>query len=195
MKGQKQAQIDEVATLHTILAAGIVEDHSLAIDGGAHVGTWSAVLAQWFDRVLAFEPNPETYAFLVDNMAGLPVEPRCEALLDRRGPIRVYSPKPGKPLSGWRVAKDADGAGMATTIDRLRLKSCGLIKLDLEGCELLALQGAVKTIKRCRPVLVVEIGATKRSFPEQVHAFVLSFGYREWSRAGVDRIYVPEGAR
>ena len=38
----------------------------------------------------------------------------------------------------------------------LRLRDIGLIKIDVEGFELHALQGAEPTIDRCRPVLYVE---------------------------------------
>lgn len=44
----------------------------------------------------------------------------------------------------------------ALTIDSLDAEDIILIQLDVEGHELEALEGAVETIKRCRPVIAVE---------------------------------------
>ena len=42
-----------------------------AVDGGAHIGTWSAYLARRFSTVLAFEPAPDAFECLIQNTAGL----------------------------------------------------------------------------------------------------------------------------
>lgn len=57
------------------------------------------------------------------------------------------------------------------------------IKLDIEGGEYHALRGAVRTIARCRPVIVFEAGARSTGqygvAPEAFHAFVTrELGYR-----------------
>ena len=44
----------------------------------------------------------------------------------------------------------------AETLDGLKLQRCDLIKLDVQGSELSALQGAFETIESNRPVLYVE---------------------------------------
>ena len=45
----------------------------------------------------------------------------------------------------------------AITIDSLQLRSCDLIKLDVEGWENRALEGGMQTIARFRPVLFFEV--------------------------------------
>ena len=42
------------------------------------------------------------------------------------------------------------------SIDALGLDQLSLIQLDVEGHELLALQGAQKTIERCAPIIMIE---------------------------------------
>jgi hypothetical protein len=41
-------------------------------------------------------------------------------------------------------------------VDDLALPHCDLMMLDLEGYELFALKGALNTITRCKPVIVME---------------------------------------
>ena len=196
MIGQKPAQREEVKIYDRILAADIITDWSVAIDGGAHVGTWSDVLAERFQRVIAFEPTEETFGYLTENMApNANVECRNEALMDSIARVDVHQPRPKRTtLTARFVRKNKAGDVRCVTIDSLGLTSCGLIKLDLEGAEALALAGASKTIKRCKPVLVIEIGGLLKRFgvdPEAIHKKVLKYGYRETFRSGVDRIYAP----
>ena len=46
-----------------------ITDWSIAVDAGAHAGTWSRLLSPRFARVLAFEPSPDTFEALEANMA------------------------------------------------------------------------------------------------------------------------------
>ena len=43
------------------------DNRKVALDIGAHVGTWSRVLSYLFDTVIAFEPNQANYDCLVEN--------------------------------------------------------------------------------------------------------------------------------
>lgn len=194
MRGQKQAQIAEVETLHRLLEMEVVEDHRLAIDGGAHVGTWSALMSVHFNEVVAFEPNPPAFELLVANTAGLGnVVARCQALMNKAGPVNVFPPRPNKTLTGWQVEPADEGAGEGVAIDDFEFDSCGLIKLDLEGAELLALRGAERTLRRCRPVLVVEFCGLSSRFghsDRMIQGHLLGAGYRELFRSGPDRVFI-----
>jgi hypothetical protein len=41
-------------------------------------------------------------------------------------------------------------------VDDLNLSRCDLIHLDIEGFELFALKGAINTINKCKPTIVIE---------------------------------------
>ncbi len=56
-------------TDHLTEAMRYVTDRSVALDGGAHVGTWSLHLSRLFRRVIAVEPAPDTCECLRANMA------------------------------------------------------------------------------------------------------------------------------
>jgi hypothetical protein len=46
-----------------------------------------------------------------------------------------------------------------TTLDSLNLEKCRLIKIDAEGMDFTILKGAEETIQRCKPFVLVEVGA------------------------------------
>ena len=60
-------------------------------------------------------------------------------------------------------------------IDSFNLPRVDLIKIDVEGMELDVLQGAVETIKRCKPMMTIEIIKTDKV---QVEAFLKLQGYQ-----------------
>ncbi|MHB1086136.1 MAG: FkbM family methyltransferase [Minisyncoccota bacterium] len=192
----KPIHLEELETLHRVIEMDIVEDYRVAIDAGANVGVWSNLMSVHFGRVIAFEPNPDTFNILMENVGGLGnVDMHCQAVMDRAGSVRVFAPKPGKVSTGWQVEADEAGGGHGVSIDDFELDFCGLIKIDIEGAELLALRGADRTIRRCRPVLIVEFAGMSSRFgytDRGVHGHILGSGYREVFRAGVDRVFVPK---
>jgi hypothetical protein len=56
-----------------------------------------------------------------------------------------------------------------TVIDSLKLDRCDLIKVDAEGMDLQAIQGADHTISRCRPVMAVECNTLDAGWPIVLH--------------------------
>ena len=208
MTSEMTTKKTQVARLHRLMGMNLVKGFSLAIDGGANIGAWSIVMAEHFDKVIAFEPVPETFGLLVENVkAHQNVECHNLALMDKAGIIKIkmpdYSDKHqqatgeiiNKDLRSRYVEWDNTGDIAATTVDSLNLASCDLIKLDLEGAEPLALDGAIETIKKFRPVLVVEIKRHSKRFrvhPTLVHQKVLDMGYCESFRDGHDRFYVSD---
>ena len=80
------------------------------------------------------------------------------------------------------------------TVDSLNLPSLGFLKLDLEGGEYLALQGARETIEKYRPVIFVECkkGMSAR-FGNEFNApllFLQELGAREVKRMHADHVLV-----
>jgi FkbM family methyltransferase len=123
-----------------------------AIDGGAHVGSWSIRMAEVFNDVLAFEPVKDNYDCLVKNTKGI----------DR---IKTYNKAIGD--IGKRMAiHDAENSGAGyieegndfdmITIDSLNLGCLDFLKLDVEGYEPKAIIGAMDTLEKFKPVVLVE---------------------------------------
>lgn len=183
---------------HIDRALAHVSDWSLALDGGAHVGTWSRLLSARFIGVLAFEPSPDTYECLQANMAAF----RCDnvvlhhlALGDRPGKVQMIMDGRGAQLknTGSRYVRPG-GDVRQVTIDSLGLPALGLLKLDVEGSEPAALAGATETLGRCRPVVLFEDKKLWRRYGARNDApqgILLQAGYRHLERAGCDEIWGP----
>jgi FkbM family methyltransferase len=146
----------------------------VVIDGGAHLGLYALTLAQQVGpsgHVLAFEPHPESRMLLSDAVARngflgrVSVRAAALAHASRRGSLRS-----GRRCSAHAHAclHDTDApvsrAERLFPIDIVALddldldRRVGLIKLDVEGAELLAVRGALRLIRRDRPAILCELG-------------------------------------
>lgn len=197
LKGQKEPQRIEAERIDELASKGYFKRRGVAIDGGAHVGSMTLKLAQYFDTVWAFEPCEESYGYLLENCAEHHnVVPTPMALMDKKCTVKVHQPtKNHRTLTARRC--DYGGDVQAITIDGMHLDRCDFIKLDLEGCELLALRGAEETIRRYRPMLFLEFNESElgRRFGytnDDVIQFLKLYGYKQVYRSGVDRGYVYE---
>jgi FkbM family methyltransferase len=139
---------------------------TLAVDGGAYVGIWSVHLIQRFKTVVAFEPiadNAECYKRNLKMRAPLEHTWRLEeAALSSQATHDAVMLDIGKPY-GFRFGLDSDKQDTdkqvsvkTTTIDAQKLPALDLLKLDVEGHELEALEGSVETIMKYRPVVIIE---------------------------------------
>lgn len=140
--------------LHKLRAAlAYVQNHRAAIDIGAHVGLWSMQLVKHFGTVHAFEPLPSRWDCWEMNLQG-----HASAVLygvaagERAGSVGMQV---GRESTGDSFI-DGEGDYPVLPIDSFDLQDIDFIKADCEGYELAALRGAEATIRRCRPVIIVE---------------------------------------
>ncbi|MES2341723.1 MAG: FkbM family methyltransferase [Pseudomonadota bacterium] len=188
---------------HLRLALKHVTDLGVAVDGGAHVGTWSRLMARAFGQVIALEPSADTHECLVENMRrfGCPnVEVRQVALGAVAGlsAMVLDGPQLERKNTGGRYVAPASAKGDRTvrveTLDSWSLPSLGFLKLDVEGSEPLALMGARATLARCRPIVLFESKGLCRRYglkPAAAQDVLASCGYRELEIAGCDRVWGP----
>jgi FkbM family methyltransferase len=193
MRGQKEVQRIEAMDMVRLMASGLIPANrrEVAIDGGAHCGSFAVHMAEHFDYVHVFEPCAESFENLTHNCQPLPnVICHNQALMDKACMVEVYAP--GRQTLTARQVKYG-GNTPAIAIDDMHLMACDLLKLDLEGAEHLALLGAKKTIKKYHPFLLVEMNNLGKRFgwnDKQTEALIISMGYRHVWSAGVDRGYV-----
>jgi FkbM family methyltransferase len=129
-------------------------------------------------KVYAFEPNPPAFECLEFNMAKYPN-------------VAVLNVGASDKPHGIGLATDANmGASHAIegdelkciTIDSLGLTECHFIKMDCEGMEIKALDGAKATIAKHRPTMLIEVnrGALKRQAvsAEALFMWLEVHGYR-----------------
>lgn len=137
------------------------------VHAGAYFGDFLPALADCA-AVLAFEPNMENYrcACITVHISALSNAIIYNHGLARRtgGAILQIQDEYGESLGGGsRVIEPIDASGgvekvKMMTLDRMIPDNAdvSLIHLDVEGYEYNALRGAIKTIKRCFPIIIVE---------------------------------------
>ena len=167
------------------------EQRRTVIQAGGNVGVFPAKLAPVFQRVITVEPDARNYVALVANTAHLVnVESYRAAFGAESSTASVHQIDPGN--SG--TCSIVDGSDFPVyPIDALGVQDCDLLLLDVEGYELFALQGAIETIQRSWPVIVVEVleehlnrhGSTVK----MVTSFLEQLGYTRQTDVGYDSIF------
>ena len=132
-----------------------VKQNRVALDIGANVGLWSRDLVKQFDIVIAFEPVAMFRECLTRNVFAKNLDVRSIALGDQEGMIRMIVTE-GNTGHTHVDPTSKDGDTQITRLDSLNLPVVDYIKIDCEGFEYRVLQGAEQTIRRCRPIVVIE---------------------------------------
>jgi FkbM family methyltransferase len=148
-----------VARLQSVVAPG-----STVIDVGANIGFFTLRFGRWVEpggQVIAIEPESRNMATLRRRVrgAGLQDVVHCVQAVaaDRQGELRL-AVNPGHP-GDHRIADDGEPV-RAVTIDELIAgdpRRVTLVKVDVQGAEMLVLAGAQGVIERHRPAMFVEI--------------------------------------
>lgn len=180
--------------LAAIAAVGRVRGGQLrtAVDVGGHVGLWSYNLAPAFLQVHAFEPVREHRLCFVKNVEAPNVTLHEFALGANEGSVSIHT---APTSSGDSWVKGAGDIPMRT-LDSFALLDVDLIKIDCEGYEENVLRGGVETIKRDRPVVMVEQKrdmAASRFGLEPLGAvrLLVEWGYRVEQELSGDYLMVP----
>jgi FkbM family methyltransferase len=154
--------------------------HGTALDIGAWYGPWSRALARRVDRVVAVEPNPAVASVLARTTPGN-VRVVQAAIADHVGHARLHLSGGGSRSAGTASLRASAGGSTVevatTTIDELAIDDVTIIKLDVEGGELDALHGARATLRRHRPVLLVEL-EYRHGPVDEVLDYLADFGYQ-----------------
>jgi FkbM family methyltransferase len=139
-------------------------------------------------KVWAFEPNPENYrcALVTVTINGIQnVELQNAGVGARRGSLpMVVLDNCGRSLGGIsRIVERSDEGNKKglvnvdiVTIDEIVPpdRTVSIIQLDVEGFEKEALTGALTTVRRCKPILVLEWLPEESWFSKNI----IALGYR-----------------
>jgi FkbM family methyltransferase len=169
----------------------LVQKDWISLDIGANVGVVALFLGRLSPggAVYAFEPVPDSFSYLAENIRANAVENVSAhrlAISDRRGEAVLHYPK--------NLAGGAFSATTSTTLDEAMttcvapswpldewvaahgVRRVDLVKMDIEGGELSALAGATGLLSTAGPDLVVEVNPVvlrrfqSRSWEELVDA-------------------------
>jgi FkbM family methyltransferase len=186
---------------HLRAALDRVIDWRAAVDCGAHVGTWTVPMAARFSRVIAVEPSPDTFECLVHNVATKVATGNVET---RQVAVGAVAGHVSMAIDPHHEAKGNTGARYVTPggaipmedIDAWQLPALGFLKLDIEGAEPFALEGAAETLVRCRPIVLFENKALWAKHygiaPDEPQRILGRCGYRHLETIMRDEIWGPQ---
>ncbi|MEE2965341.1 MAG: FkbM family methyltransferase [Acidobacteriota bacterium] len=144
-----------------LLAEHIVPG-SVVIEVGAHIGTHTVRMGQLagpWGRVYAFEPQRKIYRELHHNLAlnGVTNVVALRMAIGS-GETRIIEMNPASPGNegGTGVGSGGDAAELRS-LDSFGFERLSLLKIDVETYENEVLDGALDTIHRNRPVMLIEI--------------------------------------
>jgi len=198
-KEKKRTQREDVTIIDyqkdlLYTAINFCKQKRVAIDAGAHYGIMSYNLSHLFTTVHAFEIYEPVRNCLIENKKrfnldnvkiynhGLGEKNKSVNLDESRGTLGTY------------ILPNQDGNSLIMSLDSLKISDIDFIKIDCEGYEPFILEGAVETIKRFRPVILMERkGHTTRynldkNYPVKI---LQKWGYAEKVSYNKDCIMTP----
>lgn len=131
-------------------------DKEVYVDGGAYTGDTIAAFLEHvegkFTKIYAFEPDPVNYEKLVKEYGTNP-KVVCEksGLWNENTSLRFNDFN----TDGSNVSEDGKLVISVKSLDKYISETVSYIKMDIEGSELEALEGAQNIIKRDKPKLAV----------------------------------------
>lgn len=154
-----------------------IKNWRTAADVGGHVGFWSLQMARRFALVHAFEPveafrecfyknvGKDARVDAAQDVAGMEFDCRVilhdTALGATLGNVGMKIPALDGGLDTGGTHVSGPGDIEMRTLDSYEFENVDFIKIDVEGGELAVVQGAIETIKRCRPCMIIEQKAHK----------------------------------
>jgi FkbM family methyltransferase len=173
----------------------LVDPARTALDVGAWWGPWTFWLSRRCSEVWSFEPNPHL-ASVLRRVTRPNVHVEQVALADHHGMATLYVPSQLGDDAQATVEEthrlaSAQAVDVATrTLDSYHINDVGFIKIDVEAHEPAMLRGAIETIRRCHPVVLIEIEQRFHAEPiDRIFTIFTDLGYTGWIRR--DRAWVP----
>lgn len=156
---------------------------STFVDVGANIGTYSLALSKKFKTVLAFEPHPIVNKVLSLNKAingfdNLNIQPY--GLSNTNTEAKLYEPT--KNAGGSSLEHQGSDSSYtvtikhaSTAINQLKNSKVSFIKIDVEGHELMVMQGLKELLIEDQPIVAFEANDLDRN--KQLLEFMKGTGY------------------
>ena len=157
----------ELAYLERLVSPGMV-----VVDAGANCGIYTVAAARLVGpsgRVFSFEPGSQAFSLLRKNIEinqFQNVRAYRAALCDKNGKARLYHDEQGQtsfslgyPKNTRAEFEEVTTRTLESVLEEEAVDRVGLIKLDVEGAEELALRGVEKLLVHSRPKIILEMNA------------------------------------
>jgi FkbM family methyltransferase len=142
------------------------KDQNVIVDVGANIGNHSLFFATHlnYKHIHSFEPFPKNIHCATENLSAFKerVTLHPYALSNKTGIVQLYNSEEHNH-GGYSLEQLSDGRSFPVldtiptrTLDSYNFVNVTLMKIDVEGHEAAVLQGAQETLKRCKPLVILE---------------------------------------
>jgi FkbM family methyltransferase len=162
-----------------------IKQWRVCLDIGSNIGQWTRPLAERFDSVVCFEPNPNFRECFNKNITESNVTLWPYGLSDREHTAQQDF--------NSTVLKQGDGDIQCRTLDSFGLTNLDFIKIDVDGFEVPLLDGARETLSKNNAVINIEMKRDKRVGTVKVAEGILKdLGYRFVERNKSDEVWLKK---
>ena len=162
------------------------------IDVGANIGWYTMLCAPRVRRVYALEPDSRCWPALATNA-------------ETAGNVTVLRQPAWRRCEPVAFCADGDPAtshiGSGEMVDGITIDSLAIpervcaMKIDVEGADLAAVEGAIDTIRRDQPLILTEFNASEINRPERLKEFADEVCYRLFAIPAFGAEMVPFDGR
>lgn len=171
---------------HKILKYFTPESAKVIFQAGGNCGLYPLLYSIFFQKIITFEPDPLNFYCLSNNCKGEKFI-KINAALSNKSGMKKFSVHGIDNVGMHSFNKGPYQYDVLTmTIDSLNLNELSFLQLDIEGHELAALKGAAKTIKKFKPIMLIEITHDV----EETIKYAESLGYKIDDVFGIEKNYV-----
>ncbi|QWE10886.1 FkbM family methyltransferase [Polynucleobacter sp. es-EL-1] len=163
--------------------SNLIKDARVAIDVGANRGVYAFHLSKIFNEVIVFEPQKWCIDIIKDAEIKN-IKLFNYGLSNTVGMTKIYTPlDPNKmPIDAFAslrpIENSIENIIPINRLDYYDFSNVDFIKIDVEGHEYEVLEGAIETLKRNKPLLLVEIEQRHQTRNIiEVFNFLSSIGY------------------
>lgn len=159
-----------------------VKKFDVVIQAGGCCGMYPRFYKNYFKTVYTFEPNRLNFLCLDRNCDGEGYKKFQGGLGNTTNKLSLRRADSSN-VGMHQIRDDLAGDIQMYRIDDLNLNDCDLIHLDIEGYETKAIEGALNTIEKFRPVIITERDGGSDALAK--------LDYRVFKKLRMDTIFVP----
>ena len=155
-------------------------------------------------KIWAFEPNPESFhcaqvTLLLNRITNVNLQNAGLGEESNENMTFQTHDEDGTPLGGSSFFTDNSGGENSEEIPIVAIddvipedRNISILQLDVEGFEEVALKGAMKTITRCKPILILEIIPDSTLLTDSFfQESIIGLGYKKQGHVHGNVIYHP----
>ncbi len=168
-----------------------ITDSGPVLMAGGNAGLYPFFYSLRFEKIYTFEPDMLNFSCLVDNCPNPNIIKFNTGLSDKNEFVGFHLTLNNNGMC--HITKDNNKSSyqiFTITIDSLNIQKLSLIHLDTEGCEYKIFKGAIKTIERCKPVILTDLTVDEKKITD----LLIKHGYEKKEEYGIEKtaIFIPK---